>query len=209
MMRAWWSHRCGVVAALCGSLCLGGATACGGSSATDLTSSDAGDDGATAARGPAGTVVEDGGTLGVDASTGPGGSAKTLPCGTANCRVPAESCCLTDNANGTFTFFCAAGPTCPLAAAGSNAPVALGCSSAVNCSAPSVCCITQQSENTGASGQDHATSACKAACDSQEAQLCDPKATNTGCPQTAACSASAVQAWELPPSFGTCGGKAP
>jgi hypothetical protein len=201
----------GVIGAL--ALGLGTSTlACGGSSATDLiANSDAGEDGATVARGATGTIVEDGGTLATDASVGPGGSTKALPCGTATCRVPAESCCLTDNANGTFTFGCVAGPSCPPPTAGGNAPVALGCSSSANCAPGSVCCITQQNENSGGQNQDgdRGRSTCKAACGSQEAQLCDPKATDTGCAQTAPCSSAKAESWELPPSFGTCGGKGP
>lgn len=190
-----------------------GVLACGGSTSPDLTStSDAGDEGTSVPRGPSGTIVEDGGTLSGDASGGPGGSVKTLPCGTATCRVPAESCCLTDNGDGTFTFACVVGASCPSATAGGNTPVALGCSSSVNCAAGSVCCITQQNENSGdqnGDNGDRGKSSCKPSCGSQEAQLCDPKATDNGCPASAPCSTSKAESWELPSTFGTCGGKGP
>jgi hypothetical protein len=199
-----------------GALAIGSAAAmlaCGGSSSTDLVASsdggDAADDGPTVARGANGTIVEDGGTLATDASGGPGGSTKTLPCGTATCRVPAESCCLTDNANGTFSFGCVAGPSCPPPVAGGSAPVALGCSSSANCAPGTVCCITQENNNQGGNGSaDRGSSACKSACGSQEAQLCDPKA-DSACPASAPCSTAKAESWELPPAFGTCGGKGP
>jgi hypothetical protein len=203
---------------------------CGGSTATDTSgvSTDAGVDDAASgastdaattttggARGPDGSVVADGGS-GTGANTGPGGTTSNLPCGSATCLIPAETCCVTDTGTG-YAFACVSGPTCPAGGGGGTGGNDAGgdgggnntggagnvgafkCTSAANCPQGTVCCVTAPN--------DLASSSCQASCGPTDAQLCDPKATATGCPTSAPCSSANIGDWTLPASFGTCGGK--
>jgi hypothetical protein len=73
-----------------------------------------------------------------------------------------------------------------------------------------VCCMTA-SNNTVSSQCTTADPDGGATCTGQDsAQLCDKNATPTGCPdagQNSQCSSSNIDAWGLPRSFATCGGK--
>jgi hypothetical protein len=191
------------------------AVCCGGASNTGLEAPPDGGANTTTtgnggARGTPGTVVANGGTGAGGAAGAPGGSTSALSCGTASCVIPGESCCLTE-AGGTFSFACVVGSSCPAAAtdagAGGNGngqngnTATLQCTSAANCAAGTVCCVS--SPNNGA------TSECKTTCTGDVAQLCDPSASaaTTGCAAAQPCSSKNIGDWGLPPTFGTCGGK--
>jgi hypothetical protein len=182
-----------------------------GSSSTSDGSSSV--DGATiasdsAARGPNGSVVADGG---VGGDAGPGGNTSTLPCGGATCNVPSESCCVTSG-GGAPGYECVVGPACPGGDGGRSDTVALQCTSAANCAAGTVCCMTA-SNNSVSSQCTPASSDGGDTCTGQDsAQLCDKNAngTATGCPaggQNSQCSSDHIDAWGLPGTFATCGGK--
>ena len=187
---------------------------CGGSAATGLdVPSDGGADalatGNGGARGAPGTVVANGGTTAGGTAGGPGGTTAALSCGTASCSIPGESCCLTE-AGGTFSFACVVGSSCAAAvgdagAAGRNVDTAtLRCTSAANCAAGTVCCVS--TVNNGAASE------CKTSCSGgggggDTAQLCDPSAATTGCAAAQPCSSMNISDWGLPSTFATCGGK--
>lgn len=143
-----------------------------------------------------GAVVADGGSDPPNA--GPGGDISHLPCGTAQCSLPGETCCISGFHNG-LAYSCVNGPSC--AGAPGIGKTALKCSGAANCAAGTVCCVRAFRE----SGND-AASACKATCGGNEAQLCDLNAAPTGCPAAKACSSTRIGDWGLPQTFATCGG---
>jgi hypothetical protein len=176
--------------------------ACGGSAPGDLFSGDASEDGGSAIASDGGgtTSAADGAPLGSD------GSAKldsavpsdgTLACGASSCKIPTETCCVA-RAGGSFTFSCVTGARCP-STGGGNQPTALKCANTADCSGGTVCCVTQANNQT--------VSACKSACGNNDAQLCDPAASPTGCPASAPCSSDKIGDWQLPSPFATCGGK--
>jgi len=139
-----------------------------------------------------GTIVGDGGN---SSTAGPGGSQSTLACGDATCSIPAEVCCVYETS--PPKFLCVAGAACPAAAGGSGG-TALSCSGASNCPSGTVCCVSEVARVV--------SSQCRVACAKNEAQLCDPTATATGCPSSAACSSNNVSDWGLPTTYATCGG---
>jgi hypothetical protein len=177
-----------------------GGTASGGTASGGTAS------GGTASGGTASGGTASGGTAGTSSGGGaPGGSMSSLPCGSTQCAIPAEVCCVSANANPPpdFSYACYTG-TCPVddaGAVGAGGPTALQCSGAANCPANTVCCVTQQPGGGVASS-------CVATCDpAGSAQLCDPNAANSGCSQDAgACSSANVTDWGLPSSYATCGG---
>ena len=181
--------------------------ACGGASSTEIIGpgGTAGADGgpggsASGEGGPASGGAREAGSAtngGVDPpGAAPGGSASALPCGTATCVLPAESCCVSDLGNGSLGYACiATGARC--GAGGGNA-TALSCSATANCPAGSVCCASDAIRPT--------SSQCRSACGPKEAQLCDPKAATTGCAASAPCSSRNIGDWGLPSAYATCGG---
>ncbi len=199
---------------LCNSLVFGSLVSlvgCGGAStAPGFTAGDAAVDGTYAATdgtaGATGTTgggdagqmfVADGGS---PATAGPGGNTSTLPCGNAQCTIPAQQCCVIANLNPPpdFSYACYSG-SCPVTGGGGGGmSTALSCSGAANCPANTVCCVTQT--------QSGAASSCAATCNQNGAQLCDPNAASSGCPQGVACSSRNIGDWGLPNGFATCGG---
>jgi hypothetical protein len=192
------------------TLCCGGAAstgldapADGGAGADALATGDGGP------RGAPGTVVANGGTGAGGAAGAPGGSTSALSCGTASCVIPGESCCLTET-GGAFSFSCVVGSSCPAAAGdagpggngnGQNGNTAtLQCTSAANCAAGTVCCVSAPNNGT-------TSSECKTSCTGDVAQLCDPNAATTGCAAAQPCSSRNIGDWGLPQTFATCGGK--
>jgi hypothetical protein len=189
--------------------------ACGGSSAVDLAVGDGGAgegsaDGAIANDGAlsTGDSSADGSTQdgGAPADAGPGGNLTSLPCGAATCAIPLDRCCVypVPNPPPDFSYLCATGGGCPDAGGGANKPTELTCSGAANCPAGTVCCVVDMNNLV--------SSACRAACNpggGNDAQLCDPAASPTGCAADAGrCSNKNIGDWGLANSFGTCGGVA-
>lgn len=207
------------------------AVACGsGSSASDLLAGDAAADSSivVGADGSAdGSLATDGGAnadgalvdtgVGTDATrpaddagvtadggidppgAGPGGDTGSISCGATTCLLASETCCITEPAGaGDRAYACVLGSTCPAPNGGDV--VALKCTGAANCAAGTVCCVDQNNDDT--------TSTCKATCGGNEAQLCDPKAGDAGgCPSSDPCSNKDINDWNLPNTFGTCGGQ--
>lgn len=176
--------------------------ACGGSVPGDLfADSDASADGSTSKTEAGASVLPDGAVVsGPDAGTAPDGSpgTATLTCGTSVCKLPGETCCVRGGSGSSFTYACVTGTTCPNSGGG-NGTAALACTGAASCSSGTVCCVSQNNNQT--------VSACKPTCGGNDAQLCDPSAIPTGCSAQAPCSNKQIGGWQLPPSFGTCGGK--
>lgn len=140
---------------------------------------------------------------------GPGGDGAVLSCGTAQCQLPAETCCIYADLSPPPPFYvaCSNGASCPLLVdAGFDAapPVALQCESQANCQGALACCIT--STNDGGSISAHCANSCNGG--QSNALLCDPTAADAGCPADAGCSTVNIGTWRLPAGFGTCGGKA-
>src|SRR5262249_12138151 len=84
-------------------------------------------------------------------------------------------------------------------AAGGRDVTGLKCTGAANCPPGTVCCVRQTSNG--------ATSECQNACGQNEAQLCDPNATTTGCEAGVNCSNNNIGDWGLPQNYATCGGR--
>ena len=172
-----------------------------GADAGDLGDGDGGGGGGDAAAD--GAFVADGGSAD---DAGPGGSASSLPCGSAQCRIPAETCCVSSNPNPPPDFFygCYSG-ACPLdagagAGASAGAVTSLKCSGAANCAAGTVCCVYENANK-------QVVSDCLASCGAGQAQLCDPGAAISGCSAASgACSSANVTDWGLPATYATCGG---
>ena len=191
------------------TLALSVVVGCGGSAGSDLITnagdaggggdSSAGGDGQASDGASSDVGVASDGAVGGDGGSpqdaGPGGNTASLPCGTTTCAIPGQVCCVSQlqNAPPPFAYACATATTCP------RNDTALACSSSANCPANEVCCVHP---NTAG-----ATSSCQAACGANDAQLCDPNALPTGCPQNATCSNANITDWGLPGTFGTCGGK--
>ena len=146
-----------------------------------------------------------GNTLG---DAGPGGDGAVLSCGSAQCALPAETCCIYEDLNPPPPFYvaCANGAACPLlldAGFDASPPVALQCESQANCQGALTCCITSTMD--GGSISAHCSNSCNGG--ESNALLCDPTAADAGCPADAGCSTSNIGTWRLPAGFGTCGGK--
>lgn len=153
--------------------------------------------------------VLDGGTNPTDA--GPGGNTTALPCGAVSaCPINGARCCVypTSADGGTsISYACIGASTCPDGVDGGQTATVLGCTGSANCAAAQVCCVKTNDDNEGLQS---ATSVCKASCSNNEAQLCDPAAAAPGCVADAgACSSTSILLWNLPATFGTCGGVAP
>lgn len=176
----------------------GAASSSGGSSSGGTN--DGGDGGGSSSGGSA-----DGGIDPPDA--GPGGDTTKLTCGSASCALPAQQCCIADlPGQGNRSYGCA--PTagdagCPPPDGGGGGGgidvTSLKCSGAANCPANTKCCVRQT--NGGAASE------CKADCNGNEAQLCDPNAATDGCPQQDPCSNDNIGDWGLSNAYGTCGGQ--
>jgi hypothetical protein len=148
--------------------------------------------------------VTDSGTGGTSTTDGggqfaPGGSTTSLPCGSASCTIPAQTCCV-DATGNTPVLACVNAKDCASVDGGSNPKdsVALKCTGSANCDGGKVCCVTS---NKGA-----AFSECLPTCGQGSAQLCDPAAASAGCGDAGACSNDNIGDWGLPDTFATCGG---
>jgi hypothetical protein len=164
-----------------------------------------------------GTVSDAGQDVQLRADTGnpittitPGGDAASLNCGTSNCSLPTETCCLYPVLPGPPPFYgaCSNGNSCPaLKDAGvgdTGTATELQCEVAENCPSPGqVCCVQgPQSGSTGGKITSHCTA--PGACvyqttpilldagpdadagdggftTSPRATLCDPAAADSGC----------------------------
>jgi hypothetical protein len=148
---------------------------------------------------PDGAFAADGG---MSNEAGPGGNTSSLACGSAQCSIPAQVCCVSGGGNGAgggvFAYACVMGASCPMAMGNNNPPTALKCSSSANCNAGTVCCVKQNGQDT--------ESSCQVTCGNNDAQLCDPAAASSGCAAGVMCSAANIGDWGLPRSFATCGG---
>jgi hypothetical protein len=135
-----------------------------------------------------------GSDAGGDAAIQPG----PLGCGSSTCQS-FEACCVYDLSGASPQYECHA--TCPAPQGGAQLSV-LACTSTADCPG-GVCCIHRTN------GQ--SVSACETQCNAanNEAQLCDPQATSSGCPSDLQCSTSSASDWGLPSTFGTCGGQGP
>ena len=190
---------------------------CGGAASSTIGDSTA-DGGPGSANG--GGVVSGGVN---PSNAGPGGNTATLSCGNATCNIPAQVCCITRTAAGN-AFACEPGSTCtPVTAdggvatgggggggggdggfdtgGGDNPTVTLKCTDTANCAAGSICCVTR-SDATGTVAQCVAGTTCG----KDSAQLCDPKATSTGCAAGQMCTSDNIHDWGLSAPFATCGG---
>lgn len=191
----------------------GGASSSGGSSSGTTSSSGA----ASSSGGSSSGGTNDGGDGGGSSSggggdggvnppdAGPGGDTTKLTCGATTCALPAQQCCVADlPGQNNIGYGCAAASDagCPRpdgGGGGGGDVTSLKCSGAANCPANTKCCV--RSTNGGASSE------CKADCGNNEAQLCDPNATTTGCPQQDPCSNDNIGDWGLPNTYATCGGQ--
>lgn len=156
---------------------------------------DAGDSGNL----PDGSVAADGGDT---PDAGPGGTLTTLPCGTATCAIPGQSCCVEMGGGGATTYLCVVGPSANCPNLGGGDVIGLKCSSAANCSAGQQCCAST-------AGGTVTLSACvpQGTCTGAEhAVLCNKNAVTTGCDAGVTCTSNNVDSWALPNNFATCGG---
>lgn len=139
--------------------------------------------------------VDDGSADGSASSEGgnpnrPDGSVPPLQvtCGPQLQCTAAQSCCI-GQMNGNPTYACATG-ACPIGQA------TLACTKSADCPMADVCCVHVQNNV--------ASSACMMTCPTNWAQLCDPKASASGCPMGTSCSNSNIGDFKLPETFGTC-----
>jgi hypothetical protein len=195
--------RSAVAFAVAALAAVGLALACDSNGDRGPSPDDAGD--AAPAEGAPPRITSDGG--GGEAG-GPGGGTGAITCGAASCELPEEHCCTYNNdaPPPLYLFACAEGAGCPPIPNASDA-VALGCASAANCPADTVCCLSNDNTATNVS-RCVVESECKDDGDRRiTAQMCDPNAMPTGCPPSAPCSTMNVTMWNLPPGYATCGGK--
>jgi hypothetical protein len=191
----------------------GGDSASGGDAGSDSPSEGAVGNGDASADAPSDVtlVPETGGPL-TDAS--PGGDATTLNCGSVNCSLPNQACCIYPILSPPPPFYsaCSSGSTCPALApdSGYDAGTAteLRCEVQANCPANNVCCLEAPS-----SGAIHAHCISGSSCVSTDgglkvALICDPSLGDAGCGEAGACSSTNISTWSLPSGFGTCGGVA-
>lgn len=168
-----------------------------------------GGDDASATDAPADVALVDGGGTVLDA--GPGGDAAVINCGTASCKLPAQTCCFypLEFPPPPYYSACSSGATCPALDAGIDAGAAteLKCESQDNCVAGTVCCITAPSSG-GIAAHCVAPGSCVTTVGTKTAYLCDPTAADAGCADAGVCSSTNIGTWNLPSGFGTCGGVA-
>lgn len=189
----------------------GGGTDTGTGSETSTTDSggnqDAGDAGATDAGGDAQLIVDSGGVI---TDAGPGGDGAVLNCGTAQCDLPSQTCCIYP-LQGTSPFYsaCSGGATCPTLDAGLDAgsAVELRCESQANCPTDQVCCLSSPSSGS-TSSHCVAAGSCTSTAGNKTALLCDRTEADAGCHDAGACSGTNIGTWGLPSGFSTCGGVA-
>jgi len=169
------------------------------------TGSDAGSDAPTDV-----TLIPDSGNTVADAA--PGGDAAAVNCGSADCNLPTQTCCIypITNAPPPFYLACSTGASCPALDSGvydAGTPTELQCEVQANCSGGQICCIYAPS--SGKIGS-HCTTenSCANSAGTKTAQLCNPAAIDAGCGDAGACSSTNIGTWHLPNGFGTCGGKA-
>ena len=168
-----------------------------GSGGDTGTGGDAGGDAALDVQ----LIPDTGNTL---TDSGPGGDAAILNCGTAQCNLPTQTCCVYPESP-NFYVACSTGAACPLLDAGTDSgisAVALQCEDKENCGGNLVCCL--YSTNDGGSIQSHCTDSCVGG--EKHAILCDQGAADAGCGDAGACSSANISTWNLPTGFATCGG---
>lgn len=180
----------------------GATSSSSGSSGSTSSSSGSTGEGGTSSSSSGGAPGGDGGTNPPDA--GPGGDLTSLTCGATACALPAEQCCVSEvpgpgNSRNYGCITAAGDAGCPPLPNGDDV-TALKCSSQANCPANTVCCVRE-------TGSGNAASECKPSCGNNEAQLCDPKAASTGCPQQDPCDNDNIDDWGLPRTYATCGGQ--
>lgn len=112
----------------------------------------------------------------------------------SGCACIAPDVCCVYTGTPTTTYMCAQSCAAPT---GGQELSQLACTSTADCHNSEVCCVSR-SNNIN-------TSVCQSQCDSNQAQLCDPTAIDSGC-SNQSCSTSSISDWKLPPTFGTCGG---
>jgi hypothetical protein len=136
--------------------------------------------------------------------SGPGGDGAILNCGSAQCQLPSQTCCVYPEAP-SFYVACSTGAACPVLDGGTDSgitAVALQCEDKANCAGALVCCIYATSGGT--SVQSHCADSCVGG--DKHAILCDLSAADAGCGDAGACSSTNIGTWGLPSGFGTCGG---
>ena len=151
--------------------------------------------GGQTSSGTGGSLATDGG-----AAPTPGGSVTMIACGSTQCSISTQTCCISPNGD---TAMCVTGTDCGAGVDGGQQgelPTGLKCSGASNCAQGTVCCVS-------AVGNGPVSSSCSPTCPATGAQLCNPAAGTSGCAGDAgACSSTNIGDWGLPATFGTCGG---
>ena len=205
MKRSWIWTGLALASAAGGAACGGdafvlGAADGGGGPADASGATDAGVPGPDGSPGP--RPGKDGSVQGGDgavARSDGGAPVPTGACGNLSCAAVEVCCVYTPGADGgAADYACALPLTCPAAGSGQQR-AELACTSTADC-APIVCCIQRLT-----TGDDR--SRCAATCTGNEVQFCDPGAADAGCPASAPCSTNNIADWNLPPTFGTCGGR--
>jgi hypothetical protein len=158
---------------------------------------DSGDHGAGDDAGDSGKTAAD--------SSAPTSSTTELPCGPGlSCTLSSQVCCVNRDQQGNTSYSCVGsgleciGPT----------QTALSCNDSSNCSAGNICCLSDVF--TVFAAVCLPSSACSNP--GSQAQLCDPSAKTSDCPADAGpastCSSQNVgRDWDLPSTYGTCGGQ--
>lgn len=169
---------------------------CGGADGTTLLAP--GQDGSTSDGSTDGGALSDGAPSTTN-DGGPGGTTQTLVCGASECAIPGQSCCVYQTTS-SWTYLCVGGSGCPTLDGGGVDGTGLQCSGAANCGKGTLCCVHQEPNK-------QVVSSCQASCPSNGAQLCDPKASSSGCaPDAGTCSPANIGDWGLPKGYATCGG---
>jgi hypothetical protein len=114
-------------------------------------------------------------------------AATTGPtCGATRCG--ADTCCVAIDGGASCHT------TCP------NQSAALACTSSGDCASGLVCCMHKLTTNNAT------VATCVAQCGPNDVQLCSLPSDPT-CNASEPCSSSNIKDWNLPESFGTCGGR--
>ena len=125
-----------------------------------------------------------------------GGTLTTLPCGTASCAIPGQSCCSYRSSTqpGVYTGLCAT--TCAPPGAGTDRLGVLKCSGPENCPATAPrCCYHAGSSSSSV------TTTCETSCSFPDVVLCDPGGPST-CGSMRSCQN--FTGATMPPSWGYC-----
>ncbi len=149
----------------------------------------------------AATPQDSGASDATDGSSVDGGVADDaglprLGCGTSTCKL-GETCCLYTSSGSGPQYECHF--NCPAPQGGAQLSE-LRCNGAADCNLGQVCCIHRN-------GGMNQSSCSLTPCTGNDVQLCDPSAQDPGCPPSASCSSNNIADWNLPDTFGTCGGR--